>query len=124
MHLTTSATLLTPSLPLHHLPHLLSLNQSFSCFLQFVSSILPSVSLVYLFHSLHVPIPSSKHLPQVVPKHDHTTSHHWPLPAYLLFPSIPTCPSAPLYPLIHQLYTAHNPHQKSFCSSQNNLSWV
>ena len=53
------------------LPHLLFLNQSFSCFLQLVSSISFSGGLVYVFHPLHVP--SSKHLPKVVSKHDHTT---------------------------------------------------
>ena len=54
---------------------------------------------------------SLKHVPQVVSKHGLTTSHHLPLPAYLLFPSIPTCPSAPLYsscpPTLH--CTLHSP---------------
>ena len=66
------------------LPHLLSLNQSFSCFLQLVPCISSLVNPVYVFHPLHVPLPSSRHLPQVVSKHDHTTSHHSPLPTYLL----------------------------------------
>ena len=38
-----------------NLPHLLSLNQSFSCFLQLV----PSFSSLYVFHQLHVLLPSS-----------------------------------------------------------------
>ena len=54
---------------------------------------------VYIFHPFHVPLPSSKHLPQVISKHDHITSHHTSLPAYLLLPSISisTNPSVPLY---------------------------
>ena len=47
------------------LPHLLSLNHFFSCFLQLVPSISSSVGPVNVFHLLHVPLPSSKHLPQV-----------------------------------------------------------
>ena len=72
--------------------YLLSLNQSFSCFLQLVLSILSLTGFVYVFHLLHVPLPSSKHLPQVISKHNHS-----PLPVYLLLLSIPTCPSASLY---------------------------
>ena len=75
------------------LPHL-SLNQSFLCFVQLVPSISSSVGPVYVFHLLHVPLPLSKHLRQVVSKHDHITSHYLPLPVYLLLSSIPTCPSA------------------------------
>ena len=99
LHLLTTYT---------NLLHLLSLNQSFLCFLQLVSSISSLVSPVYVFHPLHVPLLSSKHFLQVISKHDHTTSHHSPLPAYLLLPSIPTCPSAPLYsfcpPTLHHTF--------------------
>ena len=107
MHPTISAILLIPSLSTYtDLPHLLFLNQSFSCFFQLISFISSSVGAAYVFYPLHVSSPSSKHLPQVVSKHDHTTSHHLSLPIYLLlFQSqhvhqllcIP-CP---------QLYTAH-----------------
>ena len=79
------------------LPHLLSLNESFSCFLQLVPSISFSVDFVYVFHALHGPSPSLKQLPRFVLKHDHTPSHHLPLPAYLVLSSIPTCLSAPFY---------------------------
>ena len=87
--------------------HLLSSNQSFSCFLQLVSSISSSVGLVYVFHPLFVPLPLSKHLPQVISKHNHTTSYHLPLPAYLLFPSILACPSTPLYSSCPLYFTPH-----------------
>ena len=95
--------LLLPNFFLHllstyiDLPHCRSLNQSLSCFLQLVPSISSSVGPIYFLHPLHVLLSSSKHLFQVVSKHDHTTSHHSPLPVYLLLPSIPTCLSAPLY---------------------------
>ena len=95
------------------------LNQSFSCFFQLVLFISSSVGPVYVFHPLHVPLPLSKHLPQVVSKHDHTTSHHSLLPAYLLLPSIPTCHHLLCISLVHQLYTTHLPYHRSFCSSQN-----
>ena len=95
------------------------LNQSFSCFFQLVFFISSSVGPVYVFHPLHVPLPLSKHLPQVVSKHDHTTSHHSLLPAYLLLPSIPTCHHLLCISLVDQLYTAHLPYHRSFCSSQN-----
>ena len=71
------------------LPHL-SLNQSFSCFLQLIPSISSAVGPVtFSIHSCTIAI--IKHLPQVVSKHDHTNSRHSPLPAYLLLPPIPTC---------------------------------
>ena len=54
--------------------HLLSLNQSFSCFLQLVSSFSLLVGPIYVFHSLYVPLLASKHLSQVFSKHDDT----WP----------------------------------------------
>ena len=73
-------------------------------------------------HPLFAPLPSSKHLLQIISKHDHTTSHHLPLPAYLLLSSILKKSVGNLLhciPLVHQLYTAHGPHHRSFCSSQN-----
>ena len=101
-----------------YLPYLF-LTHSFSCFLQLVSSISSLVSSVYVFHPLHLPLPSSKCLSQVISKYDHTTSHCLPLPVYVLLPSIPTCSSAPLYssciPTLHHTC----PHHRSFCSSQN-----
>ena len=72
-----------------NLLHLLSSNQSFSCFLQLVPSISSLIDAVYVFHPLYVALPSFKYLPQVVSNHHHTTSHHSPLPAYLLLPLIP-----------------------------------
>ena len=117
MHLTTSATLPTPSLHLHQSGTSSFLKPPLSCFLQLVSSISSLVGSVHVFHPLYVPLPSSKHLPQVISKHDHTTSDHSPLPAYVLFPSIPTCPSAPLYSSCPPTYTTHCPHHRSFCSS-------
>ena len=99
-----------------NLLHLLCLNQSFSCFLQLVPSISSSVGPVYIFHPLHVPLSSSKHLPQVIIKHDHTTSHHLPFPAYLLLFSIPTCASALLYSSCPPNF---HPRNRSFCFSQN-----
>ena len=131
MHFTTSATLSTSSLHLHR--SAASLSQSFSGFLQLVPSIL---SLVFLCVSLHgqlsilsfncLSFPSTscniafiKHLPQVILKHDRTTSYHLPFPAYLLLPSIPTCPSAPLYSSCPP--TLHHTHHRSFCFSQNTL---
>ena len=95
--------LLLPQLFLHllfiytNLPYLLSLNQSSSCFLQPVPSISSSFDFVYVTHPLHVPLSLSKHLHQVVSKHDHITSPHSPFPAYLLVPPILTCLSTPLY---------------------------
>ena len=92
--------LLLPQLFLHlsiytDLLHLLSFKPIFSCFLQLVSSSSSLVGSVYIFFPFHVPLSLSKHL-QVISKHDHTTSHHLPLPAYLLLSSFTTCPSAPL----------------------------
>ena len=113
----TSATLPTPSLHLHQSGTSSFLKPPLSCFLQLVSSISSLVGPVYVFHPLYVPLPSSKHLPQVISEHDHTTSDHSPLPAYLLFPSIPTCPSAPLYSSCPPTYTTHCPHHRFFCSS-------
>ena len=60
-----------------------------SSFLILILLIFPSTSFLHFifgqpclhFHPLHVPLPSSKHLPEVVSKHDHTTSHY--LPAHL-----------------------------------------
>ena len=97
MHLTTFAIL--PSTT----PHLQQ--SATSSFLKPILLMFPSTCFLHFilsqpclhFHLLHVPFPLSKHLPQVVSKHDHTTSHHLPLPAYLLLFSIPMCPSAPLY---------------------------
>ena len=70
----------------------LFLNQSFLCFLQLVSFISSFTVPVCVFHSLHAPLPSSKHLLWVLSKHDHNPSHHLPLPAYPLLPSIATFP--------------------------------
>ena len=88
-----------------NLLHLLSLNQSLSCFFQLIPSILSMVGPVYIFHPFYIPWLSSKHLHQFISKHEHITSYYLPLPAYLFLPSIPTCPSAPLYsscpPTVH-----------------------
>ena len=104
--------------PCIDLLHLLSLNQSFSCFFRLVSSIPSSVDPVYAFHPLHVPLPLSKHLPQVVLKHNHITSYYSPLSAYLLLPSIATCSLGRLY-FSCQLYTTRRPYHGSFCPFQN-----
>ena len=105
----------TPSLHLHQ--------SATSSFFKPILLMLPSTCFLHLifsppclcFPSTYVLFPSSKHLPQVVSKHDHTTSHHLLLPAYLLLPSIPTCPSAPLY--FSCLPTLHCTYHRSFCSS-------
>ena len=79
----------------------LSFNQFFSYFNLFPPFHLWSALFTF---STDVPLPLSKHLPQVLLKHNHTTLHYLPLPAYLLLPSIPTCLSAPLYscpPALH-----------------------
>ena len=87
----------------------LSLYQSFTCFGQLVPSISSLVGPVYIFYPLHVPLPSSKYLLQVVSKHDHTTLHHSRLPAHLVLPSIPTFHQLPCITLVHQLYiTLHH----------------
>ena len=96
-----------------NLLHLFSLNQSCSCFIQLVPSVLSLVGLVYVFHPLYVPLPSSKHFRPIVVKHNHTTSHHLP---YLLHPSIPTFPSAPRHSSCPPT-TAHHLHHRSFYSS-------
>ena len=88
-----------------NLSHLLSLNQSLSCFLQLVFSISSSVDPVYVFHPLYVPLLSSIHLPQVISKHDHTISHLFTLASL----SAASFSPKHLYqlhciPLFHQLY--------------------
>ena len=61
----------------------------------------------------------TKHLLQVVSKHEHTNSHYLPLPAYLLLPSTQHVHQLHGISLVHQLYIAHCSNHRSFCSSQN-----
>ena len=118
------------------LPHLLSLNQSFSTtsatfthlplhlhqsaassffkpillmLFRLVPSISSSVDPVYIFHPLYVPLPSSKHLPLVVSKHDHTTSCHF-FHFTCCFLQSQHVHQLLFISLVHQLYTAHCPH--------------
>ena len=101
MHLTTSATLPAPSLQLHQ-PATSFLKPILLCFLQLVPSISSSVSPVYIFHPLYVPLPSSQHLSL-----DCTTLCHSPLPAYLHLSSIPMflghLPPGDILPVIYPL---------------------
>ena len=101
------------------LPHFFSLNQFFSCFLQLVPSILSLISPVYVFHSLHVPLPSSKHLPQVVSKHDQPPHTICPCQLICCFLQSQHVHQLHCIPLVRKFYTAHRSHHRSFCSSQN-----
>ena len=96
--------------------HLFFLNQSFSCFLQLVSSIFSSVGPFYVFHPLHVSLPSSEHIPQVILKHVNQPYHLTPFCCFLLYQHVH---QLLCIPFVHQLYTAHHPHHRAFCSSQN-----
>ena len=92
-----------------NLPHLLSLKQSFPCFLPLHPQLaLFAFSIHFMYHCFHqnIFLSSSQSI-----RLNQTTSHYCPLPAYLLLLSIPTCPSAPLYsscpPTLH--YTLPSP---------------
>ena len=115
MHPITSTTLYTSP------PAASSFLKPILFMLSLVYSISSSANPVYIFHPLNVPLASSKHLPQVVLKHNNTTSYHLPLPACRLLSSIPICPSAFLSFSFHQLYPTYHPHHRSFCSSQNSI---
>ena len=100
--------------------HLLSSNQSFSCFFPLVSSISSLVHPVYVFHPFHVPLSSSKHLPQFISNHDHNTSYYFcPYQLICCFLQSQHVHQLLCISLVHQLHTIHHPHHRSFCSSQN-----
>ena len=101
------------------LPHLLSSNQSFSCFLQLLPPFHPWSALFtfsnhFMCHCLHqnIFLRSSQNM---------TIPPHTICPCQLICCFLQSQHSHHLHciPLIRQLYTTHRPYHRSFCSSQN-----
>ena len=102
-----------------NLLHLLSLNQTLSCFFQLIPSILSMVGPVYIFHPFYVAWLSSKHFHQFISKHEHTPHTICPCQLICCFLQSQHVHQLHCIPFVHQLYTAHCPHSRFFCSSQN-----
>ena len=116
MHPTTSATLLHLSTYIDLL-HFAFLNQSFSCFLQLISSILSLIIPVYIFHPFHVPLPSSNIL--LKSSQSMTIPPHTICPCQLICCFLQSQHVHQLYyiPLVSHLYTAHCTQHRYFCFS-------
>ena len=102
-----------------NLPHLLSLHQSFSCFLQLIPFISSLIGSVYIFHPLHVSLLHQNiflRSSQIMTIPPHTIC---PCQFICCFFQSQHVHQLHCIPLVHQLYTAHCPRHKSFCSSQN-----
>ena len=122
MHLTTSATLPTFSLHLHLSATSFFLNQFFSCFVQLVPSIsfrsaLFTFFIHFMYHCLHLNIFFRSSQNMTIPPHTIR-----PCQLICCFFQSPRVHQLHCIPLVHQLYTAHRPHHRSFCTSQNSCN--